>query len=63
MDAIFKNSDAPPSGIIDKISASGILSKDYGQVCLHVFSLLFILLTIIAFFFFTTDLYLLRLCF
>lgn len=26
MDAIFKNSDLPPSGIIDKIASSGLLT-------------------------------------
>jgi hypothetical protein len=26
MDAIFKNSDVPPAGIIDKIASSGLLT-------------------------------------
>lgn len=31
MDAIFKNSDSPPAGIIDKIAASGVLGLSAGE--------------------------------
>ena len=31
MDAIFKNSDLPPSGIIDKIASSGLLTMSSNE--------------------------------